>query len=86
MIQQPNYPLNLVLSHQDELVQGGYLKAPSDAALAAKGAAKAKKGATKAAKRAGGASAWGATGQAGFRVYKSPNGFQVGMKSAGQIR
>ncbi|GAX79190.1 hypothetical protein CEUSTIGMA_g6630.t1 [Chlamydomonas eustigma] len=61
----------------DELVQQGYLKAPPDAALAAKGAAKAKKGAAKASKRAGGTSAWGAAGQAGFRVYTSPSGFQV---------
>ena len=56
------------------------MKAPPDAALALKGAAKAKKGATKAAKRGGGGregSAVGATGQAGFRNYTSPGGFQV---------
>ncbi len=63
-------------------MQQGYLKKPPDAALAAKSAAKANRSAAKASKRTasgkgGASSAAGATGQAGFRSYTSPGGFQV---------
>ena len=62
---------SLVQPLQAELVAGGYMKAPPEAALAAKAASKAKR----AQKRAGGGGA--DAGGPGYREYTSPGGFRV---------
>jgi predicted ribosome quality control (RQC) complex YloA/Tae2 family protein len=56
---------------QAELVAGGYMKAPPEAALAAKAASKARR----AHKRSGGAA--GSSGTPGYREYLSPGGLRV---------
>lgn len=61
---------------QDELVAAGFLKPPSEAVLAAKGAAKGRKATKSRQKQKGGAAAGGGAG-GGFRQYTSPGGFQV---------
>ena len=58
-------------------MQGGYVKPPPDAALAAKGAAKGKKGAKKDKGGKDKAAARDEGTQSGFRVYTSPGGLQV---------
>jgi len=61
---------------QEELVSGGYMKPPPDAALAAKAASKARKANARASKRGDKAGVAG-DGSSGLRSFVSPGGYQV---------
>ncbi|KAF5841833.1 fibronectin-binding protein A N-terminus-domain-containing protein [Dunaliella salina] len=61
---------------QEELVSGGYMKPPPDAALAAKAASKARKANARASKRGDKTNASG-DGSSRLRSFVSPGGYQV---------